>query len=213
MFVITPPRVVVQPETLPARRPTEGVHRAKYGRSRGMPPVCFVRGRAGSGQRPNSAGQTRRRGMDAIKLLTQDHKEVEGLFKQFEEAGDRAVKTKQELVGKMIEELTIHTAIEEEIFYPAVESKISSAKDEVRESVEEHHVADVLIEEIKNLEPEDDAFDAKVMVLIESVRHHKDEEEQQMFPEVREGFSTEELDTLGQQLEQLKKQKKQAFAA
>jgi hemerythrin superfamily protein len=151
--------------------------------------------------------------MDAIKLLTQDHKEVEGLFRQFEKAGDRAFKTKQGLVAKMIEELTIHTEIEEEIFYPAVKSKVGAAKDEVLESVEEHHVVGLLIEEIKTLDPEDEAFDAKVTVLIENVRHHKDEEEQEMFPEVRRGLSKEELDSLGQQLEQLKQQKKQAHVA
>ncbi|MGE5292834.1 MAG: hemerythrin domain-containing protein [Micromonosporaceae bacterium] len=151
--------------------------------------------------------------MDAIKLLTQDHEEVEGLFKKFEDAGDRAVKTKEGLVEKMIEELTIHAEIEEEIFYPAVKSKISATEGEVLESVEEHHVADVLMEEIKALHPQDEAFDAKVTVLMENVRHHKAEEERELFPEVRKGFSKEELDTLGQRLEKLKQQKKQAHAA
>jgi hemerythrin superfamily protein len=215
MLVITPPQVVIQPETLVLTGTfagsTPGEVRSRAGRAEYTPFVSPLTGRVEAGNqkcRPDEEA-----GMDAIKLLTQDHKEVEGLFKQFEEAGDRAVKTKQDLVKEMIGELTIHTEIEEEIFYPAVKSKISAAKDEVLESVEEHHVADVLIEEIKNLTPEDEAFDAKVMVLIESVRHHKEEEEQEMFPEVRKGFSTEELDTLGQRLEQLKKQKKQAYAA
>lgn len=151
--------------------------------------------------------------MDAIQLLMQDHEEVEGLFKKFENAGDRAVKTKEGLVGKMMEELTIHTEIEEEIFYPAVESKIRATEDEVLESVEEHHVADVLMEEIKALDSGDEAFDAKVTVLIESVRHHKAEEEQELFPQVRKGFSKEDLDSLGQRLEKLKQQKKKAHAA
>jgi hemerythrin superfamily protein len=151
--------------------------------------------------------------MDATKLLEQDHEEVEGLFKKFEEAGDNATKTKQDLADKIIEELTIHTEIEEEIFYPAVKSGVEEAEDEVLEAVEEHHVAETLIEEIKGLTSEDEEFDAKVTVLIESVRHHKDEEENEMFPKVRKSFSSEELEQLGQRLEQAKQEKQQRYAA
>jgi hemerythrin superfamily protein len=148
--------------------------------------------------------------VDATKLLEQDHEEVEGLFKKFEEAGDQAYKTKQDLADKIIQELTIHTEIEEEIFYPAVKSKVEDAEDEVLEAVEEHHVAETLIEEIKGLTAEDEEFDAKVTVLIESVRHHKDEEEKEMFPKVRKAFSKEQLEELGARLEQAKQQKQQA---
>jgi hemerythrin superfamily protein len=147
--------------------------------------------------------------MDATKLLEQDHQEVEGLFKKFEEAGDQAFKTKQELVDKIIQELAIHTEIEEEIFYPAVKSEVEDSEEEVLEAVEEHHVAETLIEEIKALSAEDEEFDAKVTVLIESVRHHKDEEENEMFPRVRKAFSSEELEELGSRLEQAKGQKQQ----
>jgi hemerythrin superfamily protein len=151
--------------------------------------------------------------VEATKLLEQDHKEVEGLFKKFEEAGDQAYKTKQELADKIIEELTIHAEIEEEIFYPAVKSEVDAAEDEVAEAVEEHHVAETLMEEIKGLTPEDEQFDAKVTVLIESVRHHKDEEENEMFPKVRKAFSSEELEQLGARLEAAKKDKQQRSAA
>ena len=145
--------------------------------------------------------------MDATKLLEQDHKEVEGLFSKFEKSGDQAYKTKQDIVGRIIQELTIHTEIEEEIFYPAVKSEVEDSEDEVLEAVEEHHVAETLIEEIKGLEPEDEAFDAKVTVLIEAVRHHKDEEEQEMFPKARKALSTDELETLGRRLEKAKQEK------
>jgi hemerythrin superfamily protein len=150
--------------------------------------------------------------MDATKLLEQDHKEVEALFKEFERAGDQAYKAKQDLTDKIVQELTIHTQIEEEIFYPAVKSDVDDAEDEVLEAVEEHHVAEALIEEIKGLTSEDENFDAKVAVLIESVRHHKDEEENEMFPKVREAFSAEELETLGAQLEEAKQQKRRYAA-
>jgi hemerythrin superfamily protein len=151
--------------------------------------------------------------MDATKLLEKDHKEVEGLFKKFEEAGDQAYKTKQELTDKIIEELTIHAEIEEEIFYPAVKREAEQAEDVVLEAVEEHHVAETLMQEIKGLTSEDENFDAKVTVLIESVRHHKDEEEKEMFPKVRKAFSSDELEQLGQRLEQAKRQKQQRYAA
>lgn len=145
--------------------------------------------------------------MDAIKLLTQDHRDVEKLFTEFERAGDRAVKTKHTLAEKIIEELTLHTQIEEEIFYPAVRSRLNGGQEEVLESVEEHHVAETLIEEIKQLPPDAENFQAKVTVLIESVRHHKQEEEQQMFPQVRKALGTEELEDLGSKLEQAKQSK------
>lgn len=145
--------------------------------------------------------------MDAITLLKQDHDEVEQLFQRFEQAGDRAEKTKQDLAQKMIEELTIHAEIEEELFYPAVKSKISAAKGEVLESIEEHHVAEVLMDEIKKLSPKDENFDAKVAVLIENVRTHKREEETELFPQTRKAFSREQLDTLGEKLQHAKQQK------
>jgi hemerythrin superfamily protein len=145
--------------------------------------------------------------MDTTTLLQQDHQKVEQLFQKFEQAGDRAVKTKQGLAQKMIEELTIHAEIEEEIFYPAVKSKISAAKDEVLESVEEHHVVEILMDEIKELSPRDESFDAKVKVLIENVRTHKEEEETELFPQVRKAFSQEELDSLGEELERARQQK------
>lgn len=145
--------------------------------------------------------------MDATALLQQDHEEVEQLFRKFEQAGDRATKTKQSLAQEIIGELTIHTEIEEEIFYPAVKAKIKAARDDVLESVEEHHVAEVLIEEIKRLSPQDESFDAKVTVLIENVRHHKQEEEDELFPEARKAFTQAELNTLGQDLQDAKQRR------
>ena len=150
--------------------------------------------------------------MDATKLLEKDHREVEALFKKFEGAGDNATKTKQDIADTIIEELTIHAEIEEEIFYPAVKSEVDEAVDVVLEAVEEHHVAETLMEEIKRLTSEDEQFDAKVTVLIENVRHHKDEEEQEMFPKVRKAFSKEELESLGQRMEAAKEQKQQTYA-
>ena len=140
--------------------------------------------------------------MDAVRLLTADHNRVRGLFARFqaaEEAGD----TEQmlELAGKIIVDLEVHATIEEEIFYPAIQGADEELKDTVDEGIEEHHVAKVLIEEIKTLTPEDDAWAAKMKVLIESVEHHAGEEEEEMFPETRKNFDKAALEELGVRLE------------
>jgi len=140
--------------------------------------------------------------MDALSLLTADHNRVRGLFARFqaaEEAGD----TEQmfELAGKIIVDLEVHATIEEEIFYPAIHGADEELKDTVDEGIEEHHVAKVLMEEIKTLSPEDDAWAAKMKVLIESVEHHAGEEEEEMFPETRKNFDKAALEELGARLE------------
>jgi hemerythrin superfamily protein len=145
--------------------------------------------------------------MDALTLLTADHNRVRGLFARFqaaEESDDTAGMT--ELAAKIITELEVHTQIEEEIFYPAVEGKDEELHDSVAEGVEEHHVAKTLIAEIKALTPADDAWSAKMKVLIESVEHHAGEEEEELFPETRKAFDKAALEDLGTQLEALKAQ-------
>lgn len=140
--------------------------------------------------------------MDALGLLTADHNRVRGLFARFqdaEEGGDTAQMAA--LATKILTELEVHTTIEEEIFYPAVSSAGDDLKETVDEGVEEHHVADVLMEEVKGLSPDDDSFAAKMKVLIENVEHHAAEEEDDMFPLCRKAFDAAALDELGQRLE------------
>ena len=114
--------------------------------------------------------------MDAITLLKADHKTVEKLFKDFEKAGDRAVKTKPKLVDQIIEELTTHAYIEETVFYPAARKAVPDTTSHVLESIEEHHVVVWMLSELAGMDPEDERFTAKVTVLIENVRHHVEEE-------------------------------------
>ncbi|RCG31690.1 hemerythrin domain-containing protein [Sphaerisporangium album] len=142
--------------------------------------------------------------MDAIVLLKDDHKTVEGLFKQFEKAGEKAHKEKQRIVEQIIQELTTHAYIEETIFYPAAREAVPETGDHVLESVEEHHVVVWMLSELKNLDPADERYDAKVTVLIENVRHHVEEEEQEWFPQVREGMGRKRLQELGEQMEKAK---------
>jgi hemerythrin superfamily protein len=137
---------------------------------------------------------------DAIVLLKNDHKEIRRLFKAFENAGEDATKTKGDLVGKIIEILTVHTYIENEVMYPRVRELL-----DVLESYEEHHVADVLVMELVGMAPDAERFDAKTTVLIENVRHHIEEEEEEWFPKVREGLGRKTLQEIGAEMEKARK--------
>jgi hemerythrin superfamily protein len=141
---------------------------------------------------------------DAIVLLKNDHKTVEKLFKQFEKLGDNAYKTKREVVDKIIEELSIHAAIEEQHFYPTIREKAPDIGDDVLEGLEEHHVVKWTLSELTNMSPQAERFDAKVTVLIEMVRHHVEEEEGDMFPKVREAMGRKDLQELGETMEKAK---------
>ena len=139
--------------------------------------------------------------MDGIVLLKDDHKTVDGLFKKFEKTKDTASPAeKRELVDQMIEELTIHAYIEEEVFYPAARSASEDTKEHVLESVEEHHVVVWMLSELMNLDPADETFDAKVTVLMENVHHHVEEEETEWFPQVRKLLGRNRLVELGEQM-------------
>ena len=137
---------------------------------------------------------------DAIVLLKADHKEIRKIFREFETAGENAMKRKADLVAKMIELLTVHTYIENEVMYPEVRRLLPDLEDDVLESYEEHHVADVLCMELYALPAEAERFDAKTTVLIENVTHHIEEEEDAWFPKVRAGLGRKQLSELGERL-------------
>jgi len=138
--------------------------------------------------------------MDAIKLLKDDHKQVKELFREYEAAGDRAHQKKKGIAERVFLELEVHSAIEEEIFYPAVREKAGKeGKELIAEGFEEHHVVDVLIEELKGLDPEDEAYDAKFKVLTENVEHHIEEEEGELMPEAKDVLG-DRIAELGEQM-------------
>ena len=139
---------------------------------------------------------------DAIVVLKADHKEIRSLFRKFQAAGDKAVKKKSKIVGQIIELLTVHTYIENEVMYPEVCALLPELKEDVLESYEEHHVADVLCMELVGMPAGAERFDAKASVLIENVTHHIEEEEQDWFPKVRAGLGRKQLQELGAKLEQ-----------
>src|SRR5437763_9539355 len=115
--------------------------------------------------------------MNALIVLKQDHNNVEELFSRFEhlDAGD--FETKRHVADKIIEHLSIHAAVEEQGFYPAVRTASADAADVVLQGLEEHHVVQWTLSELEKLAPSDERFDPKMRVLIESVRHHVEEEE------------------------------------
>jgi hemerythrin superfamily protein len=150
--------------------------------------------------------------LDAITLLVRDHKEVEALFKQFEKLTGRAQKSKEKLVQKMIRALAIHAAIEEMLFYPAVRTAAlkagrtgQGASDLVLESLEEHHIVKWTLAELEKMSAGDERFDAKVTVLMESVRHHVEEEQDDLFPKARKLLGAKLLEELGARMEKGKK--------
>ena len=140
---------------------------------------------------------------DAIVMLKADHKEVRALFREFQKSGTTDAR-KGRLVEQIIELLTVHTYIENEVMYPRVRELLPDLEDDIDESYEEHHVADVLVMELTTMTPEDERFEAKTTVLIENVTHHIEEEEQDWFPKVREGLSRTQLREIGAELAEAK---------
>src|SRR4030095_6754927 len=124
--------------------------------------------------------------MDAIALLKADHRKVEQLFEKFESA--RGAEQKQHLAEQICTELTVHTIIEEEIFYPACKEKVED-DDLVEEALVEHDGAKVLVAELEAGSPDEEFYDAKVSVLSEMIKHHVKEEEKRsegLFAKARE---------------------------
>lgn len=139
--------------------------------------------------------------LDAIALLTQDHQAVKRLFEQYEALGEKAQAQKAKLARQICTALTLHAQIEEEIFYPAVRAAIDD-DDLMDEADVEHEAARKLISEIENMRPEESHYDARVKVLGEEIDHHVEEEESEMFPQVKD--SDIDLGALGEQMAQRK---------
>lgn len=143
--------------------------------------------------------------MDALELLKSDHDTIRQLFSDFEKAEEsQDIARMGELAQTIFTELEIHTTIEEEVFYPEAERAGSAVEELVKEGIEEHHVVDVLISELRALTPGDEQFAPKMTVLIENVEHHAEEEEDEMFLKLRQAFGDERLQGMGEALQQAK---------
>lgn len=137
-------------------------------------------------------------GPDAIKLLSDDHKEVKKMFAEFKKMADSDdTDAKEALVAQICADLTVHTAVEEEIFYPAAREAINDGA-LLDEAEVEHASAKDLIAQLKAMSSSDDLYDAKVTVLGEYIEHHIKEEETEMFTKVKKAKL--DLQQLGQEM-------------
>lgn len=134
-------------------------------------------------------------GRDAIAMLRADHGAVSALFADYEKTNSST--KKKALVAEICTELTVHAQIEEEIFYPAVKAALRD-KLMVPEGLVEHASVKDLIAQIEGIEPDGEMYDAKVKVLSEYVKHHVKEEQNEMFPKIKE--SSLDLLALGTQM-------------
>lgn len=127
--------------------------------------------------------ETKLRFRKATALLREDHQKVKKLFAEYEKLEDEDPERKEEIFGTLKRELSVHAQIEEEIFYPAIQtSDDEEAGHLVREAFEEHRLVKTFLEEMSALTPGDEDFDAKMKVLMDNVLHHAEEEQDEVFP-------------------------------
>lgn len=137
--------------------------------------------------------------MNALDLLKKQHKEVKSLFGKLAKTED--ARTRRQLLDQVATDLEIHTKIEEELVYPAVkELPTKQAREMVAEAYEEHHVVDLVLADLRNVDPADERFEAKITVLSELVLHHAEEEEKEMF-RMAKRLGTPRLKELGEELQ------------
>jgi hemerythrin-like domain-containing protein len=134
---------------------------------------------------------------DAIAILKEDHRQIRRLFGTFEEASEDADAARAEIVDNIVEALTVHTYLENEVMYPTVRTLVPELEQDILQSFEEHHVADVLCGELALMYPGDERLTAKTTVLIDAVTRHIQDEEQDWFPKVRAALGRKELQDIG----------------
>jgi hemerythrin superfamily protein len=144
--------------------------------------------------------------MEALALLQKDHESVKKLFTRFESARG----AKKAVADRIIFELSVHAAVEEQLFYPSLRAaaesaEIEEADEQVLEALEEHRVAKILLAELEGMDEENERFEAKMAVLMESVRHHIKEEEGPLFRFARRLLPKAQRDLLGAAMQEAKK--------
>ena len=147
---------------------------------------------------------------NAIDLLVADHKKVRQLLEELTETTARASKKRKKLLDQIATELTVHTQIEEKIFYPAFRKADGKEHEKIfYEAKEEHRAVDKLVlPDLKKTRPDSEKFSGRAKILKELIEHHADEEESEMFKEARKTISGEDLEKLGARMEEMKKKLK-----
>jgi hemerythrin superfamily protein len=183
-----------------AKKSTAKTSAAKTSAAKTSAAATILPGRASPVAHLRRTGSDR---TDALQVLIGDHEIVSGLFDEFEALGRRAHSAREHIVSRIVEELSVHAGIEETVFYPAVRERLGTTDDPmVMEALEEHHLVKLSLNELQSMSSESDRYDAKMTVLRDVVDHHVDEEENELFPKVRQAFSETELVELGQRLEE-----------
>lgn len=141
--------------------------------------------------------------MDALTLLKEDHARIKRLLEEGDQTTERGEKTRTELFAHLKETLTAHESMEEQVLYPALKAH-PRAKDLTLEAYEEHHVVDLVLEELESTPVTDEHWGAKFTVAKENIEHHIEEEETEMFRACREAFSRDELEAMGERMAEIK---------
>jgi hemerythrin superfamily protein len=145
--------------------------------------------------------------MDGFLLLEQDHDRVKRLCKELtEETSHQALERKRQLFAAIEAEVKLHEECEEKVLYPTLRAN-PKLKELVLEGYQEHHVVDLIVGELRKMNPEDEMWDAKVKVMQENLEHHIEEEEEKMFPRARQEMSKDEIERLGREMQTIKDQK------
>jgi hemerythrin-like domain-containing protein len=147
---------------------------------------------------------------DAIALLKADHKKVKALLASLEKTTERSADRRSKLLAQIESEVKVHATVEEELFYPAYRDAVKKKDDRelYQEALEEHHVVDLVMPEVKACDPGGEVFAAKAKVLKEIIEHHADEEEKEMFKKARQVMSASELREIGARIAERKRQLK-----
>lgn len=138
-----------------------------------------------------------------FKLLIKDHKKVKEIIEELMNTTPNATKKRKELLQQLKTELKEHENIEETLVYPVLKEK-SSTKDLTLEAFQEHHLVDLLLEEIESTDFKDEAWKAKLTVLQENLEHHIKEEEKELFPKALETLSAGKLEEISKGISEMK---------
>ena len=149
--------------------------------------------------------------MNAFTLLKNDHEKVAGILEKIDATTERALKGREELFTQLKNELDVHARIEEEILYPALE-EFEETRDISLEAYEEHALVKQLLEELAVAPKDDEQWTAKFTVLKENIEHHVEEEEGEMFPKARKVLSEDDIEQLGQRLQEAKQLQSSAMS-